>query len=291
MSCFVGVELSKNDDMLIVPEFLFPMPEKLDIKVGEPTLIWLTISIANDALPGKYTGKLIITMPGGYQKKITLETNVLPFSLVEPKTVFAMLYTYEFRFLERYEHDYQPLSKRRDKSGRVDFLDLGYRIVKDMAAHGMNTIFPHSGRDIIIRKGKPFIPDYYESLNAANDEGLLHSPGWFVGWQVNAQWKDIPYFREDQDVTRLKQIAIEAASAAHERGFSDCIVIPSDEPNHKRKMRVARKLLKGVGAIEGVRWAVTGNADTLLALSDLYDIAIIDGGTPKDWRKLKKAWP
>ncbi len=285
---FRGVKLGKNDDLLIVPEFLFPMPEMLDLEAGEPTLIWLTISIANDALPGKYTGELIITMPDGHQHNIALETNVLPFRLVESKTVFAMLYTYEFRFLERYEHDYQPLSKRRNKSDRVDFLDRGYRTVKDMAEHGMNTIFPHSGRDLIIRKGKPFVPDYYESLNAANNEGLLHSPGWFVGWQVNAQWKDISNFREGQDVARLKQIAIEAASAARERGFSDCIIIPSDEPNHKRKQRVARKLLQGVGAVEGVRWAVTGNADTLLALSDLYDIAIIAGGTPKEWQKLRK---
>lgn len=282
-----GVKQKKDGAIVVYPEFLLPWEGSIDIKAGVPSFVWLTLATPSDAKAGNYTGELAVITTTESQK-VKLNLKVLPFSPVKPKIVYSMLYTYEFRYLERWESDYQPARKRRDKSGRPGFIKRGKTVVRDLAEHGMNTIFPHSSRALIRRNGKPFCPDLYASLDAAKAEKMLFNPGWFIGWFVNAQWKDLPKFNEKRDVVILKEIAAEAARAAKERGFRNAIVVPSDEPNHPKKLVVARKLLTGAGKIDGVRWAVTGNGPTLKELADLYDIAIIAGGTPADWAELKK---
>jgi len=282
-----GAKARGSKKIVVYPEFLFPLRGDIDLKKGEPGFVWVTVGVPEDAATGEYSGELGVIC-GVDSQTVRVRLRVLPFKPVKPKIVLAMLYSYEFRYLERYEADYEPAGKRRARSGREGFLKRGRRAVRDMAEHGMNTIFPHSSARIIERDGKPYLPDVYASMDAARAEGMDFSPGWVVGWLTHAQWKDIPKFNEKKDVAMLKRISAEAARAARERGFKEVIITPSDEPNHERKLPVARKLLAGAGRIDGVRWAITGLAPTLKTLSDLYDIGIIAGGTPEDWAELKR---
>jgi len=280
-----GARRDKDDPVVVAPEFLVPFDHHLDVPAGETIVVWLTVAVPLDARPGTYRTSVLVD--GAAAAVVSL--NVLAFALAPMPIPAVMLYTYEFRYLDRYEPDFVPARKRRSRADRAGFVAKGRRVVRDLAAHGMNTIFPHCGPSVITRDGKPFIPDLYQSLDEARARGMTMSPGWFVGWLVNAQWKDLPKFDAKRDAATLVTVAREAARAARERGFPDIILVPSDEPNHEKKLPVARELLKRAGRIDGVRWAVTGNYPALEALSGLYDIAIIAGGTQEQWAALKKA--
>ncbi len=284
---FRGAKPKKDAPVVVAPEFLFPFDGKLNLKAGEPTLVWLTLAVPDDAAPGDYAGRLTVSFPGG-RRRVSLKVRVLPFRLAEPKPVLSMLYTYEFRTLDRHEPGFLPAEKRRDPKARAAFVARGMRVVRDMAEHGMNMIFPHSDKYWNLRGGEPHFPDLEMSLQAAREYGMTRTPGWVVSWFTHAQWKDLPKFDEAKDTARLRALALRASAIAKAYGHKEIIILPSDEPNHARKRVVARKLLEAVRDMEGVRWAVTGSPETLRDLSELYQIAIVAGGTPEDWRDLKE---
>jgi hypothetical protein len=266
-----------------VPEWVLPADETSQaLNADESGTFWVTVHVPSDATAGRYAGELAIEAQDVTPVKLPLEVNVRPFKLEAPPVTFAMLFTYEFRFLDRYD----PLSpKRRPENERAAFIEHGKAVVRDLAEHGMNAIFPHSnmgGPSAVLRKdGKLFLPDLEMSLRTAKACGMTRTPGWFVGRLVNAQYKDTKNFEPKRDCELFRELCKRAVEIARAESFQQIIVVPSDEPNDadNKKLPVAQQLLQAAKDIDGVRFAVTSFGDSLKKLASLHQVSIFPGGT------------
>jgi hypothetical protein len=274
-----------------IPEWVLPADEAAQpIADHESATFWITVHVPAEASAGRYAGEVLIEAQDAAPAKLTLEVSVRGFKLEPPPVTFAMLFTYEFRFLERYD----PLSpKRRPENEREAFLERSKAIVRDLAEHGMNAIWPHGsmgGPAAVLRKdGKPFLPDLEMSLRTAKACGMNRTPGWFVGRLVNAQYQDTKNFDAQRDGELLRELCQRAAEIARAEGFQQIIVVPADEPDDpdNRKLPVAQQLLQAGKGIEGVRFGVTsgGNRrDSLRKLAELHQVSIFAGGTTAEER-------
>lgn len=286
----------------LVPEWVVPSdvaPQSLE--ADRSACFWITVRVPADAAPGRYSGEISVEAKDAKPRTVALELDVRPFKLEPSPITFAMLYTYEFRFLERYD----PISpKRRPESEREAFVVRGKAVVRDLAEHGMNAIFPHScmgGTSALLRKdGKLFLPDLEMSLRAAKEFGMLRAPGFYVGQLVNAQYKEARNFDAKRDGETLRELSKRAAEIARAEGFKDILIVPSDEPDDPDnvKLPVAEKLLAAAKGIDGVRLAVTSGGNhknSLRILAELHQVSIFAGGTPdSDWaeavRSGREAW-
>ncbi|MCZ7645866.1 MAG: hypothetical protein M5U26_11365 [Planctomycetota bacterium] len=269
----------------LVPDGVLPV----DLDAGEAATFWITLHAPAEAAPGAYRGGCAVLAEGEPAQRLTWAVEVRPFALPKPRAAFAMFYTYEFRYLERYEPDYEPAAKRRDPRERAGFLARGEAVVRDLAEHGMTAIVPHSSRVLLRRNGRLEMPDLEASLRAARAHGMNDPPGWFVGNLVNAQWADLPNFDERRDGALLKEIAARAGEAARAAGYADLFLIPSDEPTLERKLVAAEKLLRAAQGVPGVRYGVTANHATFEKLGALHQVSVYDGGAPEEWAAGRKA--
>lgn len=290
----VNIGPKDNKQMANLPNWFMPN-ERAGMKLlaGQAASFYITVKIPLDAPAGKYAGEVTVASNSLMPKRIPFVVTVLPFTLVKPHTVFSMLYTYEFRFLERWDPDYQPKSKIRWE-GKEDFIARGSACVTDMAEHGMTNIFPHSATVVLRKKGEICLTEFGMSMKTAAYNGMKGTPGWFVGTMLNAQWHDLQSFNEERDCALFKEIVVAAGKTAKENGFDDCILVPADEPKISvpEKLVVAKKLLaagKSISKDNHVKIGLTSDYETLKSIPELYDIGIIAGGTPEQWQEIQKS--
>ncbi len=277
-----------------VPEWLLPGDDFLPHLARDDRAEYrLVFRVPADSPPGDYAGSVSLLPEGGAPEKARARVRVRPFHLDRPKALIAMLYTYEFRYLERYDPAFQPQAKRKPADEKADFLARGRAVVRDMAEHGMTAIFPHSGVDLLRKHGKLYFPDLETSLETAKEMGMTGSPGFFVGDLVNAQFAAVPRFDPRRDPALLLEIAARAADTTRDAGFSSLILVPSDEPNDPdgRKQPVARKLLGRVNHLPGIRLGLTSGSnvyDAPKALADLHQVSIFEAQAPPAlWEEMK----
>jgi hypothetical protein len=279
---------------ITVPEWLLPAETPLaELPAHRTASFWVTVRVPDDAGAGSYRGRLKVEARGLPSRSLPLRVEVRGFKLSRPTCTFAMLFTYEFRYLERYDPAGDP-AKRRPAGERAGFVARGQAVVRDLAEHGMTAIFPHSSREVLRKGGRLELPDLEATLRAARENGMTGRPGFFVGNLVNAQYADVPRFDPRRDPALLREIAGRAAEIARAEGFREVLVLPSDEPNDAddRKLPVARKLLAAAQGVPGVRLAVTSGFDryhALGALADLHQVSIFAGFAPLEKRAALRA--
>jgi hypothetical protein len=298
LACVLSQKVKVGTDgsarQAVTPEWVVPVgPGGIALPAGRTASFLVTAAIPLDAPGGVYTGKMRLDCENYMGREMPVSLEVRPFRLAPPRVAFAMLYTYEFRYLERWDPEYEPASKRRSTETLRPFLEHGRACVKDMAEHGMTHIFPHSS-DVLLRKnGQIAAPDFALSVKTARESGMRGAPGWFVGSLVHAQWKDLKSFDQARDAALLREVLACAGETAQSAGCDYAVLVPADEPKISvpEKLEVARKLLtavRDIAATNRVRLAVTSDFETLNAISDLYDLGIISGGTPEQWDRLKR---
>ena len=54
--------------------------------------VWVTVNVPDRAVPGKYTGKIVVEDANGWRAEISLEVTVLPFDLAPPVLEYAIYY-------------------------------------------------------------------------------------------------------------------------------------------------------------------------------------------------------
>jgi hypothetical protein len=65
----------------------------LDIPAGTNQQFWITLKIPDNAVPGKYTGKIKLTIPRGTLAEFQLNLEVLPITLSDPYLKYSIYYT------------------------------------------------------------------------------------------------------------------------------------------------------------------------------------------------------
>jgi hypothetical protein len=294
VSTNVRLHGAKNETA--VPEWLLPGDDFLPHLARDDRAEYrLVFRVPVACPPGDYAGSVSLLPEGGAPERAHARVRVRPFHLDRPKALMAMLYTYEFRYLERYDPAFRPQAKRKPADEKADFLARGRAVVRDLAEHGMTAIFPHSGVDLLRKHGRLYFPDLETSLETARAEGMTDSPGFFVGDLVNAQFAAVPRFDPRRDPALLLEIAARAADTARAAGFPRLILVPSDEPNDPdgRKRPVARQLLGRVNHLPGIRLGVTSGSnvyDAPKALADLHEVSIFEAQAPPAlWDEMKKS--
>jgi hypothetical protein len=279
-----------------LPEWLVPGDDFLPrLAQGDEAEYRLVLQVPSGTPPGDYRGSVMLQPEGGSPETLAARVEVHPFVLSRPKALIAMLYTYEFRSLERFDPAFEPQSKRKPADEKAAFLARGRAIVRDMAEHGMTAIFPHSGVDLLRKDGRLYFPDLATSLATAKEEGMTDSPGFFVGDLVNAQYAAVPRFDPARDPALLLEIAARAELTARDAGFPSLILVPSDEPNDPdgRKRPVARRLLERVNHFPGIRLGLTSGSkvfDAPRVLSDLHQVSIFEAEAPPElWDEMRKS--
>lgn len=284
----VGPKDKRHD--VVLPYWLVPPELGASELAADGTMtFWITVQVPDDAAPGEYKGTLSVKAEGEPELGLPWSLQVLPITLERPSVAFAMFYTYEFRYLERYDPAYEPAAKRRDAKERPGFVARGEAVVRDLAEHGMTAIIPHSSRVLLRKNGKLELPDLEASLHAARANGMTDTPACFVGNHVNAQWDDLPKFDEARDGALLKEIATRAGEVAKAAGYDGLVLIPADEPTIDRKYAVAEKLLRAAQGVPNIRFGVTGNHETFTKFGALHQVSVYDGGTPEHWAEGRKA--
>lgn len=288
------VTLGASRRPAVVPEWLVPIGRGLPR--GGAVEVRVLLRAPQKGPSGPYAGALrVIGEAGATLKQIPVRLTVLPFELSRPKALMAMLYTYEFRYLERYDPDFVPQPKRRPASERAGFVEQGRAMVRDMAEHGMTAIFPHSSLDLLRKDGGLQFPDLEMSLKTAREEGMTGLPGFFIGNLLNAQWADVPRFDPRRDPPLCLEVATRVGAIAKAAGFPGIVVVPSDEPNdtNGRKLPVARQLLKAAQGAAGVQFGVTSGSERFespKALGDLHKVSIFEAqAPPAAWDEMKRS--
>ena len=71
--------------------------QPVDIEAGANKQFWITVKVPEDAIPGNYQGKILLTAPDIPPKKLILHLRVLPFSLENPVLRYSLYYLGKLR--------------------------------------------------------------------------------------------------------------------------------------------------------------------------------------------------
>lgn len=148
-----------KSEYMVVPELLEPQGRhgELWVRADATKQFWLTVHVPDDAEAGVYEGTITLTAANAKPTKVKLALRVLPFRLHCPKPMSLGIY-------------YYPAEEDGDELVLSD--------LRNMRAHGLNTIAFGTGRGAIVKgkDGYQFDLRYIRWVM-----GLLRKAGVFTG--------------------------------------------------------------------------------------------------------------
>ena len=237
----------------------------IDVTAGRNQRVWLTVKIPDDAKPGIYEGRALVSASKGKSAIVPFKLRVLPIKLQkDPKYIFGTYY-------------YDPLSaihKRSTPLASKYFRQKAEWERQDMIEHGLQTYVSNIRGINRDEKGNWTIDVGANEKHFSVDRkyGLFDKPlvihipvGYYYRKLVDKRGqgshlmlveKDVPesFFNE---ITKMVEM-IEAERK--KQGWPEFLYYPVDEPG-KREESIAYmvNVLKAVRKVPGVRTYVTAN--------------------------------
>ncbi len=241
----------KRDKRYVLVPSILRKTNSARLRKGRTSAFWVTVYAGKDALPGNYSGKILITNQGEVLRTLRLKVRILPFVLEEiPDKVFSVLYTPT------------NLAPALEENARI--------LMRDMRAHGMNSYSP-----IVSAWGEPL---GFDKLGRPKIERLLNHLEWSKEegfWQptllninklirTGRPASDANYkkFEEEIDIPNLQRLVLYLEEERKRNKWPEIIYIPIDEPGcftdraGTRREEIAVKVLRTLSRL-GVRGATT----------------------------------
>lgn len=239
-------------------------PEHVTVKDSETLLpfqvaahtnkqIWLTIHVPERSRPGKYSGTLRISDKKGELKQVTLEINVLPFSLDDSRLIYSLYYHGALRnwTLRQFHCE--------DKTPEQLEIEL-----RDMKEHGV--LYPNNYQDI---KRLP------ENLSIREKAGL---PKDFL-FSTLLDWCSAQPATES-GLKKFRDRVEEYKKVSDKYGYRQLYIYGIDEARGE-KLKAQRPLWNAAHSM-GVKIFVAGYYDTYDDMGDILDAAVIQGPLKPD---------
>ena len=247
-----------------MPYYFFPQAEHKKAVAGETVGFWITVQAPADAKPGVHRGTVTI-LAGTRATEVQLEVSVRPFVLPRADIAFMMFY---------------------DLHGRInkDYRGIEWQKVhlKDMVAHGMNSITIYDDTHILFsREGEFNEPAMVEKFNLMKEVGLLDGtqPVVFLsGW-----WSDI--------LDKAQEVTDELERLRRKHDWPEILWYGYDEPRapYDKQIReltvwtnTGQKFMTCINREKAVKALAPHYAVTAVAsfrMSEAVKQAVIDAGS------------
>lgn len=205
---------------------------------------WITIKTDNDTKPGDYHASIKVMPRSGKHTEIPVHVKVLPITLTDTDKQYGMMMDYAF-----YELDNQRWT---DEEKRL-LEERGREIYRDLRAHGMTVVYPHSHfyyrADM---NGEPILDSLRASLESYKKEQFPGPFVWYLGHLLQTAKTKHPGSilgydsavakKRLQDLlTRFEKMAIELGIPKEKLIVQ---LVDEPDPDQKERMKAARELHK-----------------------------------------------
>lgn len=229
-----------------------PEDATADVRAGENTVFWITVSVPDDAKPGTYRIPLRVIFHA-YRKGVDLPVTVevLPFKLPRAKIAFGMYF--------------RPFEQYLEKRYLTEPLMRAYW--RDMARHGMTSATLYNYASMTDNAGNFRLDGGHaiEWLKDMMEEGLVST--------------DVPIMYLG-GITRTpentQEILEEFVQEAKKRGWPKFYYYGPDEQSVNEKSLAAFKAIQPIRKYMPIVTAITDYSAT--AYADLLDIWVINAG-------------
>lgn len=167
-----------KDSQLLLP---------VDIPAKENKQFWITVKVPDNAIPGKYSGKIRLASASGDKAEATLSLNVLPFKLPKP-CYDSSIY---------YRSTLDPQNAGTISSEKKSRVQLAAEL-RDMAAHGVDkpTLYQSF-------KDKELLKEYLAMRAAA---GIENNPLYYLGVGAGSSMGAIQEFLDFSSKNGIKEV-------------------------------------------------------------------------------------
>lgn len=209
-----------------LPTLIRPM-DQAESSATDCSRVWITITVPQEAVPGKYSGTVTISTRNAPPTRLPIELSVSPVTLEDiPGVDYCMLMTYEFVELT------MPWSTVE----KAQIYRAATRVLRDYRRHGMTTLCLHS--PFVLRTGADgltILDDMFAALRAARDAGFSRPMVWYMGHLIQTSKPrhpgNIRNFDRSVHIPRLRSLVTSVSSFAKREGLPGVVVLPIDEPD------------------------------------------------------------
>jgi len=227
-----------SHEYILSPTYLEEF-DNVSIEKDRTQQFWLTVKVPKDAVPGKYKGNILVQPANAPAKKLSVEFEVFPINLLEPKGVYFGMYAY--------------IPKKRGE------LKVHYQ---DMKEHGMTSVCHCWPFGAEVKRGKDrklkIIWDYNKGLalvlDTYRDVGFSEPIVWYSPQPVTIAEKLGGKLGTEEFAKIYKEIHSLIAEEGKKRNWPEIYFFPADEgypyPFTEERIRVTQvcnKILKEMG--------------------------------------------
>ena len=243
----------------------------VDIPAMANKQFWITVKVPEDAMPGRYTGKINLSTHDKLLGAITLKLRVLPFKLASPKVYYDLNHDFICSLYYRgylhpdYLHGTISSHFKNEEQMRAE--------LKNMFAHGINNPVPYY--DVIDKKPqkweeKVWGPGTNMTL-FARDLAIRKEVGMTASILLSGVRTSNP--QDEASLNALKKKVRKVIKIARSYGFTDIYFYGIDEALGKelKSQRLAWKAVHEAGGKVWVSGTHRNNFDMMKDLQDLLN--------------------
>ena len=239
------------------------------IPAKNPRRFWLTVLVPEDAVPGAYTGNIVVRARGIRDRKLKLKLDVLPIELPEPYLDYGIYYRGQ---LSAQEHTMASADWKTPRQLEADF--------RNMKAHGI--AYPDVYQRVNVKADGTFDSKYGSRvdfsyldkyLEIKKRSGLKIDPLYFLGVSTGS-------FTEESKIKERLDLIKQTLSYTRSKGIEEVFFYGSDEARGEALKRQQKmwETIHGAGGKIFVACS-TGFFDII---GDLLDLPIVARHAPAE---------